>query len=60
MLDLGDAAWVEMRVTGLGKTFAPVARELVIVQSRQDRREIASAVVALRGGQTRVLDHHVW
>jgi CRISPR-associated protein Cas2 len=31
VLDLGDADRVELRVTSLGKTFAPVRREPVIV-----------------------------
>jgi CRISPR-associated protein Cas2 len=31
VLDLGDAERVDLRVTSLGKTFAPVKREAVIV-----------------------------
>jgi CRISPR-associated protein Cas2 len=31
ILDLGDAERVELRVTSLGKTFAPVTREPIIV-----------------------------
>lgn len=31
VLDLGDADRVDLRVTSLGKAFAPVAREPVIV-----------------------------